>query len=168
MSLFLARSSRTLPAVAIMVLRSLQNHVVQSFPDGRQPPVGPLTAGFKFPRVVFVFVINFSWDLVFSPEARPHVLFPGATNYAPGILMIKPNGLISRSEFIRFALRTPSKSFGKYVSSLGYKVNTWDLPDKVINHGPCVWRKWCTHLYIIEGGIVNSLNLLETRQMTSF
>jgi len=51
-------------------------------------------------------------------------------------------GLTSRSEFIRFALRTPSKSFGNYVSPLSYKVNTWHLPDKVINYGPSVWRKY--------------------------
>ena len=30
-------------------------------------------------------------------------------------------------DFIRFALRTPSKSFGEYVSSLSYKVNAWCL-----------------------------------------
>jgi hypothetical protein len=35
----------------------------------------------------------------------------------------QPNRPISRLEFIRFALQTPSKFFSKYVSSLSYKVN---------------------------------------------
>ena len=62
------------------------------------------------------------------------------------------------SEFIRFALQTPSKSFGKYVFSLSNKVSAWYLLARVIKHNPCVWWKWCTYLYIAEKRIVNSLH----------